>query len=225
MSVLDALFATVAPLECTVCNREDYLLCPDCTIELGPHPPSRCFRCFSPTKNFKTCPQCALTCDAFSVKPVYAYTKLAKKVVHDFKFNGKRAAAKDLAQLMAPSTASLSRQTMIVHIPTATSRVRLRGYDHAKLLAKSLSHNTGLLHFALLTRSTQGRQVGLSKAQRNLNMIDAFRIVNAGLVKGADILLVDDVATTGATLTEAAKVLKQAGAHRVDALVFAQALK
>lgn len=111
---------------------------------------------------------------------------------------------------------------LIVPIPTATIRLRRRGYDHTRLLARQLSRLLGLPYATALARLGQSRQVGTKRTERISQLAGAFYVKNAGLIKGAHILLVDDVVTTGATLEEAARTLKRAGAKTVDAAVFAQ---
>ena len=223
MSILDSLLATIAPLDCIVCNQENCLLCTACTPLLGAYVPSRCFSCYTPTQAHATCVACSKAAPIASVVPTYVYTALAKQLVAEFKFGGKRGGAKDMARLM--QLPRYRKTTILVHIPTATTRVRSRGYDHAKLLTNALSYNVGLVHVSALARTTQGRQVGLGRAQRTVNMKEAFRVVLPDMVKGAHVVLVDDVVTTGATLASAARALLQAGALRVDAAVFAQAPK
>ena len=110
---------------------------------------------------------------------------------------------------------------LIVPVPTATSRVRSRGYDHAKLLAKELAGAAQLKHESLLLRLCQTRQAGAKRQTRIQQLEGAFGLKKQD-IKGKHVLLVDDVVTTGATLEEAAKVLKQAGAKTIDAVVFAQ---
>ena len=226
MSIIDTLLATVAPLECIVCNQEGYLLCPTCITAMEFYKPSECFSCFKPTSNNFTYDSCFIKTGIRSVSACYAYKDTAKQAVGEFKFNGKRAAAKDLARIMSERAQNAKLipdpNIILVHIPTATSRVRERGYDHAKLLARALSHNLGLLQVDALTRTKQGHQVGLGRVERSKHIAGAFRVPRPQVIAGAHILLVDDVVTTGATLSEAAKVLLQAGAMHVDALVFAK---
>lgn len=83
------------------------------------------------------------------------YQGAAKQLIHDFKFAHKQAAADPLTRLMVDCLPFLSPDTIISHVPTASSRVRKRGYDHAELLAKALAGNLGLSHASLLIRTGQ----------------------------------------------------------------------
>jgi len=113
---------------------------------------------------------------------------------------------------------------LIVPVPTATGRVRERGFDHAALLARQVAKDLGLPVSRPLGRLGQSRQVGAKRPQRQIQMADKIWVKNRGAVAGQQILLIDDVVTTGATLKEASKVLRQVGATRVDALIFAKRL-
>lgn len=99
----------------------------------------------------------------------------------------------------------------------------MRGYDQARLIARACARQADLPHASLLLRLGQQRQVGLKRQQRLSQLEQAFEIRNTERVRGAHIMLVDDVVTTGATLEAATKVLKAAGANRVEAIAFAQA--
>jgi ComF family protein len=112
---------------------------------------------------------------------------------------------------------------MVVPVPTATSRVRGRGYDQAKLLARELSRQARLPYLDCLVRSGHTHQVGASRYQRLSQLEGAFRLKDSKKVRGTRILLIDDVMTTGATLETAAGLLKAGGAGQVAAMVFAQA--
>jgi ComF family protein len=149
------------------------------------------------------------------------YEALAKELVWRLKFSGAQAAASEIAGHLATIYVG-DANVLVVPVPTSSQRVRQRGYDQANLLAKELSQRLGRRYLPCLTRVGQKHQVGASRSQRLAQLSGAFR-VNATIVDGAHILLVDDVLTTGATLQAAARVLKAAGAKRVEAIVFAQA--
>ena len=213
---MDSLLAHIAPFTCIACETEGSLLCRNCVSLLGERLPSRCFRCLSPADHFLVCADCSATTSVRCVAAHYDYKGYAKQLVQAFKFQGKRGAAKEVAALM---TARIPAGAVLVHVPTATTRVRERGYDHAKLLAQEVSRLKRVPHLTLLARQTQVRQVGADKKERVNRIAGAFRVINS--VQGAHIILIDDVVTTGATLSEAASVLMRAGARCVDALVFA----
>jgi ComF family protein len=147
---------------------------------------------------------------------------MAKALIQRFKFHYAQGAAQPIARLMADTLPFFTRNTVIVHVPTATVRRRQRGFDHAELLAHQLARSLYLPRVTLLARLGQSRQVGAKRQQRQQQLSESFYPQKPYLIKGAHILLVDDITTTGATLEAAAKVLKQAGAKRIDAVVFAQ---
>jgi ComF family protein len=104
-------------------------------------------------------------------------------------------------------------------------RRRTRGYNQAELLARELSKNVDIPVTArVLNRARPGPAQARtsSVASRAANVAEAFRVPQPGLVAGTNLLLVDDVTTTGATLAECARVLKEAGARAVWALSFAR---
>jgi ComF family protein len=100
-------------------------------------------------------------------------------------------------------------------------RLGSRGFDQSKLIAKSLARGR-YKYSPLLRRLKKIHQIGANKKQRQEQLAGAFMAVNKYLIKNAKILLVDDVATTGASLEEAARTLKKAGAKEVSAVVFAR---
>jgi len=112
-------------------------------------------------------------------------------------------------------------------IPVSLHWLRLvqRGYNQALILAKPLSRKLKIpiRAGALVRIRNNPPQVGLSRNQRKENIKKVFRLKNSKLVQGRNILLVDDVITTGATVDEAAKVLRKAGADKVSVLAFARA--
>jgi ComF family protein len=108
----------------------------------------------------------------------------------------------------------------IVNVPTTNRHIRTRGFDHSQRTASYLAKQTDLPHQTLLARTNNSVQVGKSRAERLESIKGSFRAATAPPKK---ILLVDDVITTGATLSECARVLKKAGARHVYAVVLAKA--
>jgi ComF family protein len=152
-----------------------------------------------------------------------SYAGVAKELVSGLKFSGTRTAANVMAACMLPLLPADTSGVMIVPVPTAASRVRGRGYDQAKLLARELSRQTRLPYLDCLARDGHTRQVGTSRRQRQRQLQGAFRVKRPVETRGADIMLVDDVSTTGATLESAAVALGAEEAGRISAVVFAQA--
>jgi ComF family protein len=145
---------------------------------------------------------------------------MAKELVGRLKFYGAQAAAKQMTARLLPV---LPAEALIVPVPTANKRVRGRGYDQAKLLARELSRQSRLPYLDCLVRSGHTHQVGSSRQQRQQQLRGAFRIIDPAKIRGCCILLVDDVVTTGATLEAAAQTLGIAGADRIEAAVFCAA--
>lgn len=117
--------------------------------------------------------------------------------------------------------ACLGADTIITYVPTATSRVRIRGYDQTKLIAEEFARIRGLSCRRLLVRIGQARQVRSTRAQRAAQAAGNYIAVPGTTLDGT-VVLIDDIITTGATLGSAAKVLKKVGVKHVLGAVFAQ---
>jgi ComF family protein len=221
-AILERVLAFVAPHECLFCSREGSVVCAWCLPEAYPVVPSRCYRCLALTDNYATCHACRRASRLKHVWVATEYTDASKALIHALKFERKRAAHQPAAQIMADILPYMPPETILTHIPTATSRVRQRGYDQAQLLAQWLSQEKQCTYQPLLARLGQTRQVGAKRAERISQLQDAFRVRTADKIKGASILLVDDVITTGATLEAAAHLLRKRGAKQVNAITFAQ---
>jgi ComF family protein len=111
----------------------------------------------------------------------------------------------------------------MTYIPTVDKHIRERGFDHARLLAKTVAKQRRTIAVPLLVRYTQTTQLGASKVVRMKNMTHAFGIKPNTTLNGKHVVLIDDVITTGATILAAARVLKDAGAARVTVVAVARA--
>lgn len=223
MTVISSILSVLAPYDCIGCGSEGSLLCSDCR-RTQQKAIARCYQCHGKFIGFETCPPCSLGTSLAAVQAVYRYESHVKDLVWKLKFGRAGAAAAEMASVMTGLVPiDTTSRLIITHAPTATSRVRQRGYDQASLIARSLSRRTGVPYAPLLSRIGQHKQVGATKALRAQQLQYSFRPIRRRQIAGAHILLIDDVITTGATLQAAARVLEAAGAARVEALVFAQA--
>ncbi len=219
MSLIDQLIGVMAPHNCLGCDAEGDLICSACLRGL-PAVPERCYRCRRASAGGLTCLACRQTSQLIRVRVGTTYEKVAKDLIWKLKLAGTQVAAQRMATRLRNLVSDQS--AIIVPVPTATSRSRQRGYDQAKLLARALSRQTGMVYMDTLARLTQSHQHGLPRAQRLTQLTNAFRVTRPASLRSAHIILVDDVITTGATLEAAAAILRKAGAGVVEALVFAQ---
>jgi ComF family protein len=231
MAVLDSIIGWLAPPLCILCGVEGASICVSCSIA-GIIPfGERCFNCSALSPGGRTCKSCRRSGSPKCVWITTDYEGTAKDLVQKYKFGHQRAAAKPIATLMTETFIELNSDEdikkanyLVVPVPTATSRVRRRGFDHSALLAWYVARPLKLENNNVMTRLGQGRQVGLSRAERLKNAEGNYKVPHMKSVAGRNILLIDDVVTTGATLNAASKALRIAGAKTVDALVFAKRL-
>ena len=222
MRLLEKAIAFVAPHDCLVCQDEGSLLCAWCAPDACPALPDRCYLCLKLSPACRVCKTCRRKSQLRHVWVATAYGGAAKDLIAKLKFGRAKDAAEIIADFLDARLPHLEPNTIITHIPASTSRARVRGYDQAQLIAKSLAGKRGLSHIKLLARYGQKRQLGASRQRRLAQLNGAFRPSNLDFIGKTPILLIDDVLTTGATLESAAKTLRQAGARVINATVFAQ---
>ena len=156
----------------------------------------------------------------------YKYSGTLKEMLHKLKFEGESKFLQPLAEeaVFLAQAYGESCFDMVVSIPTDTARRRQRGFDIPEsIFAQALAVKGAWQPQVLARIKATAPQYGLAPDKRRSNVRGCFKV--QGDVRGAKILLVDDILTTGATLDEAAKTLKQAGAKSVYALTLCGSLE
>lgn len=224
MLFIDRLVAVFAPHECLVCGVEGTLLCAWCAQEHLLPVPDRCYRCGAVSADARVCAKCRRKGPLRHVWVATEYDGAAKQLVHRLKFERVSAAAPVMAAVLHDRLPHIANNTIIVPIPTAAVRVRQRGYDQAVLVARAFAKKRQLTVCEALVRMGATRQVGATRARRQEQMLHAFRVsmLRGDMLRDRDVLLVDDITTTGTTLESAARAVRAAGASSVSAAVFAQ---
>jgi ComF family protein len=158
----------------------------------------------------------------------FAHDGPVRDALHGFKYECRVQAAEFFARRMAEEARGMGAFDIVAPVPMSGRRMRARGFNAAAILARRVCRIRGIgLDASLLRRVAGGTpQVGLPREERVRNVRGAFSVPEraAGRVRGARVLVVDDVLTTGATLNECARALMKAGAARVDAVTVARAL-
>ena len=182
------------------------------------------------------CPICRRLDRPFLRAVAYgSYDGALRELIHLLKYTGVRPAANVLGRMLAGALATLEPDfgpapVLVIPVPLYKRKRRGRGFNQAELIArcavKLVARGRALLATDVLlrTRETQS-QIGLTSHQRRENMRGAFAVSRTAEVTGRDVVLVDDVYTTGTTVTECAKVLRRAGAKKVWVATVARTLK
>lgn len=229
--MLKALLDVLYPPSCLACTKvlpgPEGFFCEACDTAVERLPPACCRTCAEPGAFAgDTCPRCRAAPPPFTrAWAPFAHEGPLARAIHRFKYEDHPNLAGPLGALLADEAQSfLSRApALVVALPLHTRRYHARKYDQAQLLAGALAKATGRkAPVGLLTRHRETRrQVGLSEAERANNVAGAFAA--SSRVSGQQVLLVDDVFTTGATARAAAAALLEAGAAQVEMLTLARA--
>lgn len=222
------------PIACVGCGRyERGWLCADCQTAIGTSHP-RCLVCGKSAPTGRTCSACLRKTPLTGVIAVGPYRDpVLQTAIKALKFHGVRELAHVLGELLARRVVAAGLGTapatppLLVPLPLHRRRERARGFNQARLLAEAVAARLHLpvADLLLRTRATSPQTSILeSPAARRRNVASAFtlRQPNAQLPMPTRVVLIDDVLTTGATLTEAAGVLREAGAPEIWAAVVAR---
>jgi ComF family protein len=231
-----ALVDLLLPCVCAACGRplrptDEGVVCGRCWSRLDSLPAPQCARCGHPVPASSSCEWCALLPPFIrAVRSVCsATTGAAPAIIAALKYDGWTAVADGMADRMARlawPVDVVEERAAVVPVPLAGSRARERGYNQSELLARGLSRRWAVPLWTQCVVRAKGTasQTRLGPDERRRNVCGAFRAVpDAVNFRGAHLVLVDDVITTGATLNECATVLYAGGARIISYVTFGRA--
>lgn len=225
-ALLDLLFPGV----CLLCDRElagaqaqpGALVCPGCLAGVRPIEGPRCRICGLPLLSESgTCTRCRQRSYHFEgARPLFEYAGAVRELLYLYKFEGRRRLARLFAGWLAQGLARHWPATPLVPVPGRPRALRRRGWEHVEEIARELERAHGASVVRCLARLAGEQQKSLGFAARAANVRGRILYRGSG-PPPAEVVLLDDVLTTGATADECARVLRSAGARRVSLLTLA----
>lgn len=220
MDLLDLIF----PKRCVSCGAFGKYICNKCFAKIEFVEKPICPICQRQAIGGKTHPKCAGRFRLDGLAVACKYKGPIKVAIQKVKYKWVYDIEKVLVDLLASQIwkFDLPQNSILVPVPLHKKRKNWRGFNQAEILAKTLSKKFNVNCSDSLIRIVETKtQVGLDKNERRKNVNGAFKVKENSKVSGKNIILIDDVFTSGATMMEAAKVLKRAGAKNVWAIAVA----
>lgn len=222
-----SIFNQTASRSCLLCSAPAGVntLCRACAADLPWHSQPQCPQCATPTPDGLRCGACLKHPPAFDrTHAALAYAFPLDRLIPRLKYHGQLAIAPALGECLTRAIERAPKPDCLIAMPLHPARIRERGFNHAGEIAREVAHRLGLpleLDCCQRVRDTPP-QMTLKYDARKRNVRGAFRC--SGEVRGQRIAIVDDVMTTGTSLDELARTLRQAGAAEVATWVVARAL-
>jgi len=220
--IVDFLF----PRWCVGCGREGEFICPSCRRSLPRVMPPLCPRCGKPRPSGTLCPTCvSWQAEIDGIRSPFRFDGVMRQAIHQLKYRNLRALAEPLAKLLNDYLATNPIPgEVLVPVPLHQKRLRERGYNQSRLLAKELGKLTNLpvVDDCLIRQRHAPPQARSSTVEeRRSNVAGAF-VCRDHRLQNKQVLLIDDVSTSGTTLDAGATALKATGATSVWGLVLAR---
>lgn len=233
MRIFDSFFKALFPsdIKCVICGKDlaklgAYDVCDICQKKVKFNNGKRCAKCgknlWAGSKYCPTCKKGLRHFDSATAPLLYSYP--ISNLIRKFKYENAKYLAKPFAKFLF-NEYILSSYTpdIVLPVPMFHTRVAERGYNHSELLAREFCAKTNLMldtkSFVRIVETKQ--QAKMNKAEREENLMGAFRVGNIQAIKDKSVLLIDDIFTTGTTLDECAKTLLSCGAKEVNGLCLA----
>jgi ComF family protein len=214
------------PYRCLGCGKEGELICPSCQHKLPRINPPICPKCGRPQSSGTICPTCYnQRYEIDGMRSPFRFEAVMRQAIHQFKYRNLRAIAEPLSSLLGDYlTTNPMPGEVLIPVPLHHKRLRERGYNQSELLSRELNKLIGLPVVAdCLVREQHAspQVVATSVSERQNNVANAFTCHDRRL-KDKKVLLIDDIATSGATLNACASALKATGANSVWGLTLAR---
>lgn len=232
------LINTFLPKCCVLCKKrlgsdESKHLCKTCWNKFQPIEGLFCQKCGKSLpdggKYCYSCRRLSASSTHFEyIRAAGVYAGTLREAIHKFKYQGKDFLAVSLGEFIVTQSQDKypwSEIDFVVPVPLHRIDQIRRGYNQAQILAEVVAKELGKsLSVGNLTRNRKTKkQTELSREKRLTNLVDAFKILNPTIFKSKNIILIDDVCTTGSTIEECSKEMRRAGAKKVWGLVLAHA--
>lgn len=222
---LKRLVGWLLPAKCVGCNRLGDWWCTECQARVVVVTNPTCQRCRTLTPIGQYCKRCRRYVSLTGILAGAHFRDPIPQAIKALKYKSTKTIAGQLAKYQLAALKRLPQKTrcVLVPVPLHRAKQRERGFNQSELLSSAVAARSDLPVAKALERirPTQS-QTGLAKKERIRNVAEAFRIRKNTSIKGKVVLLVDDVATTGATLNACATACRQAGARQVWGLVVAK---
>ena len=207
------------PQTCIGCGKVGDFICAACSKKMSRILPPLCSRCGRPESSGAYCAECwGMKGSLDSIRSVFIFEGIVRQAVHELKYRNVRAMSDCLAGFMSLYFQEYGLSgDMLIPVPLHEKRLRERGYNQSQLLADKLSGLISVeVNAALLqrVRNTGPQARSASVHERKANMENTF-ICDSDGASGRDVIVIDDVCTSGATLESCAVALKSAGAGHV----------
>jgi ComF family protein len=220
--VVDSFF----PRRCVGCGRLGGFFCPECLGNISRLLPPLCPNCGKPQASGIVCPDCwQRQTEIDGIRSLFRFDGIIREAIHQLKYRNLKAISPCLAELLADYLRSnpLPGEALIC-VPLHPRRLRERGYNQSNLLARGLSERINLTvieNCLIRVKQTQPQVRAADVEERRRNVDDAF-MCRDERVNGRQIIIIDDVCTSGATLESCAVALKNKGATSVWGLTLAR---
>jgi len=214
------------PRRCVGCGKGGGFLCPECLGKLPRLVPPLCPHCGRPQASGIVCPSCRQRQTKIDgIRSLFRFDEVVRKAIHELKYRNLKAISPCLAELLADYLRSNPLPgEALVGVPLHPRRLRERGYNQSSLLARELGRRIDLpvIEDCLIrVKQAQPQVRAVDVEERRRNVADAF-VCRDEKVSGKQIILIDDVCTSGATLESCAAALKNKGAASVWGLTLAR---